>query len=320
MNPGNNVRLALWSATIVALVLAAFKPSLIWVVAPLLATALSYTLLRLLVYQPPENHLGVIYRFGRFSRWVDPDEWEVVIPGLDKVMRPISLHMRRVELNLSSLLTQDRVPVVCELVAYYQLDLRRAREEFRIQALRIPSEGWNSIIRTVLRETASEVIGGATLDELLTPEGRRRFKHMLSAELAQRVQGLGMLVNPRTGVSVQVLKPTDAVSQAMVDQFIATPLGKAALERVRPILKELDRQYPGIGWETLFLQWASTVVRDGAEAVPSVVIGSGAPTVPSASPSRDAREPAARSESHRMNAPYQDGEQEADTAQVDGQE
>jgi len=268
-----SARYILWGSTLAALVLTAFKSSFIWVAAPLLGAALSYSLLHLFLYRPPEDHLGVIYRLGRFSRWVGPDEWEVVIPGIDEIKCPISLHLRRMEINLSDLLTQDQVPVDCKLVAYYQLDLRHAGPHFRSQALRIPGEGWNSIIRTVLQETANEVIGGIALQELLTSEGRRLLKHTLSSKLAQRVQDLGLLISPRTGVSVQVLKPTDAVWRAMVDKFAAASLGEAALDRVRSILEELSRADPKLAWQALLLEWAAAVVQQGN--LPQFVIASG---------------------------------------------
>lgn len=259
-----------WGLAVVSLILAAFKSSLIWVAAPLLALALSWSLLCAFLYRPPEIHVGVIYRFGRLWRLVEPDEWIVVIPWVNEIKPPISLHLRRVEVALSDVLTRDHIPINGDLVVYYQLDLRHTRSNFRPQALRIPEEGWNSIISTVLRETANEVVGGMDLRQLLTPEGRGFLKRELSARLAERVQSLGLIVNPHTGVSVQALRPADAVCRATVDRFAAAFLGKAALDRVRPILEELDRDHLDAAWEALLLEWAAAVAQHGKS--PEIVV------------------------------------------------
>lgn len=263
----------LWGSAITSLILAAFKPSLIWVAAPLLALALSYSLFCTFVYRPPENHIGAIYLFDRLWRLVGPDDLIVVIPGVHEIKPPISLHLHRVDITLSDVLTQDRVPVHCDLVVYYQLDLRYASTDFRSQALRIPDEGWDSIIRTVLSEKVNDVIGGVNLQQLLSPEGRGRLKRMLSALLAEQVQSLGILVNPRTGVSVQRLRPGYAVWHAMMEELAAVALGEAAAARVRPILEELSRADPKLAWETLLLGWAAAVVQQGN--LPQLVIAPG---------------------------------------------
>jgi regulator of protease activity HflC (stomatin/prohibitin superfamily) len=238
----------LWASAVASLVITAFMSAVIWAAAPLLMLALLYSVLRVSLYRPPENHLGVIYQLGRLWRLVGPDEWVCVIPWVNEIKLPISLHLRRAEISFCDLLTEDQVPVDCNLLVYYQLDLRLARAEFWSQALRIPDEGWNSIIRTVAQETAGEIIGGIAFQQLLTPEGRGHLKCTLSALLADRVRGLGLIVNPRTGVSMQTLKPTNAIWCAMVDRFAGVLLGEAALDRVRPILQELSQHYPEVAW------------------------------------------------------------------------
>lgn len=260
----------LWGLVAVSLISTIFKPSMIWVAAPLLALALSYSLFRICLYRPPEDHLGVIYQFARFSRLVGPDQWVFIIPGLNEIKDPISLHLRRVAVNLADLLTQDQIPLDCKLLVYYQLDLRCAAAGFPVQALRIPDEGWNSIIRNVLQETANEVTSGIAFQQLLTPRGRRHFKWTLGALLAERVRHLGLVINPRTGVSMQMLKPAHAIWQAMVDRLAAVSLGEAALARVHPILEDLSRRQPETAWEALLLEWAAVAAKDGT--VPQVLV------------------------------------------------
>jgi hypothetical protein len=150
-----------------------------------------------------------------------------------------------------------------KLVAYYRLGLRLASADFQSQALRIPTKGWNSIIRTVLREVANEVMSGTPLLQLLAPEGRVRFKQVLSETLAQQIRSLGLIVNPQTGVSVQGLRLTEAAWHAMMDRFAAEDLGQAALTRVRPILEELNQHHSEVAWEALLLEWAAAVAQRG---------------------------------------------------------
>jgi regulator of protease activity HflC (stomatin/prohibitin superfamily) len=260
----------LWGLAVACLISAAFKASMIWVAAPLLGLALSYSLLYVCLYRPPEDHLGVIYRFSRFSRLVGPEQWVFIIPGLHEIKDPISLHVRWLEANLSDMLTQDQVPIDCKLTVYYQRDLRHADAHFRSQALHIPDKGWDSIIRTVLQETANEVTSVITFRQLLTLKERHHFKWRLTALLAERVRRLGLVINPKTGISVQVLKPADAIWRAMVDRSAAVSLGEAALARVHPILEDLSQRHPGVAWETLLLEWAAAVAKEGT--TPQVLV------------------------------------------------
>jgi hypothetical protein len=260
----------LWGLALASLITTAFEFSVIWIAASLLGLSLSYSLLHTCLYRPPEDHLGVIYQLGRLWRLVEPDRWIFVLPGVHTVKAPISLHVRRVPMTLSDLLTQDQVPIDCELIAFYQLDLRLADANFQSQALHIPEDGWNSVIKTVLQETANEVVGGIPFQQLLTPVGRNRLKRTLSALLAERVGRLGLMVSRQTGVSIQMLKPADAIWRAMRDRWAAVSLGEAALARVLPMLQELSQRHPEIGWEALLLEWAAVMAKEGT--VPQVLV------------------------------------------------
>lgn len=252
----------LWGFAVGSLIAAAFEASLIWVAAPLLGLALSYSLVCVCLYRPPEDHLGVVYQLGRLWRLVEPDQWALVLPGVHSIRAPISLHIRRVAVTLSDLLTQDQVPLDCELIAFYRFDLRFADVDFQSQALRTPEEGWNSVIKTVLQETANEAISGIPFQHLLTPGGRNRLKRILSRLLSERVGHLGLVVNQQTGVSIQMLRPANAIWQAMQDRWAAVSLGEAALARVLPMLREVSQQ-PEIGWEALLLEWAAVMAKEG---------------------------------------------------------
>jgi hypothetical protein len=304
----------LWGLAAACLIFsAAFRPSTIWVAAPLLGLALSHSLLYVCLYRPPEDHLGVIYRFARFSRLVKPDEWCFIIPGIHEIKDPVSLNVRRLEANLSDMLTQDHVPIHCKLTVYYQRDLRHADAHFRSQALYIPDEGWNSMIRTVLREAANEVVSGITFQQLLTPRKRRHFKWRLSALLAERVRHLGLIINPKTGISVQVLKPADVIWQALVDRSAAVSLGEAALARIHPILEDLSQRHPEIAWETLLLEWAAAVTKEGT--IPQVLVAPDQGSAVAVLAEKDQQQPEDRPET-KETAPGLNGRREANLAPV----
>lgn len=256
---------------VIALLIAAlFEPSLVWIAVPLLALALAYASFRACIYRPPEDHLGVVYQLGRLWRLVDPNRWIFVAPGIHSVKDPISLYTRRLVVSLSDLLTQDQVPVDCELIVFYRLDLRLADADFLSEALQFSAEGWNSVIKTVVQESANEVVGSITSQQLLTPSGRKRFRQILNALLAERVRRFGLIIDRQTGVSLQTLKPADPIWQAMRERWAAVSLGEAALARVLPMLQELSQQHPDIGWETLLLEWAAVMAKEGA--VPEVLV------------------------------------------------
>jgi regulator of protease activity HflC (stomatin/prohibitin superfamily) len=253
----------LWGVALVTLFSAAFNSTMIWFAGLVLALAVASTFFQACLYRPPEAHLGVIYKYGRLSRLVGSDEWVFIFPGVDQIKDPLSLRVSQVEINLTDELTQDQIPFNCHLLVYYQLDLRRASPDFQPQALRISVERWPTIIRTKLQEIAGEVSGGFTFQQLLTPDGRRRYRRTLNALLTDKVQHLGLVINPQTGVSIQGLKPTDDVWRAMVDRVASVSLGEAALARVQPIMKELSQCYPEIGYDAFLLEWAAVLAKKG---------------------------------------------------------
>jgi regulator of protease activity HflC (stomatin/prohibitin superfamily) len=238
-----------------------------WATVPLFIAASCVSLCRACLYRPPEDHLGVIYRCDRFSRLVGPDSWTFLLPGLDKVVDPVSLCLRQAPAQLCDLLTKDGVPVDCDLLVNYQVDLRLAAPHKVTQALRIPDAGWRSMIRTTLQEVACEVMGGMCSHDLFTTRGRHHLKLKLGASLTSRLELLGVIVDPRVGISIQMLKPADEIWQAMVDRLAAVPLGEAALARILPLLSELRQLDPGKVWEALLLEWA-----DRAGTMPQVLI------------------------------------------------
>ena len=240
-----------------------FQSIMLLLAIPLLSLFISYWAVSIFLYRPPENHLGVIYQFDRLVHFVGPEEWFLHVPGIHQIKSPIDLRLRRAEVVLEDLLTGDLIPLVCKFVVYHHLDLRQAAPYFKSQALNIPENGWESIIQTVLRETAIDVVGQFPFQRLFGSSGHMILKRALSSLLAERLRSLGLVVNPRTGVSVQSIKPSATLWQAMLERLAASSRGEASLARIRPILLELKSQNPGIAWETFLMEMAASGVQSG---------------------------------------------------------
>ncbi len=225
---------------------------------------------RYFIYAVPANPIKGSCQGSPESPRKCPEIKSPILPFRSPLWKSLSLHLRRTEVSLRDLLTVDGVPVDCELLVYYQLDLRLADAHFQAQALRIPDEGWNSIVKTVLQEVAGEVVGDVNFNELLNPAGRGHLKRTLSAQLAERIEGLGLVINPQRGVSVQVVRPAGTIWQAMLDKLAAESLGEAAVSRLLPMLDELGKRNPEVTWEALLLQWAAAATKEGG--VPPVLI------------------------------------------------
>lgn len=253
----------LWVLAAGALVLVTFQPALIWLAAPLLVLALLYSVIQLFLYRPPENHLGVVYRLGRFSHLVGPDEWTFILPGIHRINPPASLNMRRLEVTLTDLLTEDKFPIECRLLVFFRVDLRLTDPGFRVQALSFSIREWEAVVRSVSQETAAELTGNLNLQQLLSPDGRNRLRQALARLLSGKLHRLGLAVDPHTGVSVQMLKPEDAIWQAMNERLSSLSLGEAALARVYPMLEELSQRHPEVAWNALLLELAAAMNKDG---------------------------------------------------------
>lgn len=263
----------LWVLAVGALILVTFQSALIWLAAPLLVLALLYSVIQLFLYRPPENHLGVVYRFGRFSQLVGPDEWTFILPGIHRINPPVSLNMRRLEATLTDLLTQDQFPVECGLLVFFRVDLRLTDPGFRVQALSFSVREWEALVRSVSQETAAELTGHLSLQQLLRPDGRNRLRQDLARLLSDRLRGLGLAVDRHTGVSVQMLKPEDTIWQAMNERLSSLSLGEAALARVYPVLEELSQRHPEVAWNALLLELAAAMNRDGT--LPQLLVAPG---------------------------------------------
>lgn len=223
------------------------------------------------LYRPTENHVGVVYRFGRFHRFVDPDGWALTIPWIDTVFKETKLDIRTALISLKDVYTQERVAVDVDFKVFYQVDLRLLAEERRLQALRFPTEmAWEEIVRTAVNDMARNMVFiSKSFDELNSKEGRAYLKTTLSGEVANRVRDFGILINPRFGVNIADLQPNEEFRKALMEESASGALGSAAVARLNPLLERIIEQKQEKAIFALIMQIASAVAKNGT--VPDVL-------------------------------------------------
>lgn len=213
-----------------------------------------------LLHRPPENSISVIHLFDRLWYMAGPNEWVLVVPRLHAIGRRISLRKRRADVFMTNRLSKDGIPMDVRCMGYFQVDLRWAKADFRLQALEYNDEIWRQIIETSLINVANEIIAQLTMQEILASDGKKRLKGALSVMLAKRARTLGMITNPRYGVMVESVLPAKKIWDAMAEKMAAPSLGDASRVLVEPVI-EIAKQHTSMGWELLLIEMAAAVAR-----------------------------------------------------------
>ena len=158
------------------------------------------------------------------------------------------------------------------------------------QVLGFAKADWDGIITSTLREAALQVVAGQKFLDLSSASGLRELKRALGTELAGRVGFLGLIVVPRTGVTVQTIRAIDAVRDALVQRYAAEAEGEATLAAMRPVLTKLQQTEIDNAPNALLLAWAAGIVQ--GDSPPSILIpGSGDGHRPLAEELRDLLRP-----------------------------
>ena len=228
---------------------------------------------RRILYRPTENNLGVIYWAGRFSRFADPNKWLMLLPWLHCVKQEISLDMQTIEISLRDVMTKDLIAIDIDLKVFFKIDLRQVSADFLPQALRIsqlPPESWGALVRTNTTDIIRNTIFIAnTFTYLMSPVGSKYLKRAISSHISDRVVRMGIVVNPRFGISIMNLQPNATYQKALQEAQSAASLGQAAIERIRPILEALRQQNPDAA-QALLLGILAAVNKDGK--IPPMVL------------------------------------------------
>ena len=224
-----------------------------------------------LLYRPTENHIGVIYRCGRFKRFVDPDRLVFTIPWFESVFKETKLDVRTAQISLKDVYTREKIAVDVEFKVFYLVDMRLVDEERRLQTLRFPTESaWEEIVRTAVNDISRNIVFiTKSFDELNSEAGRAYLKTALSGAVANRVRGFGILLNPRFGVNIADLQPNEEFRKALMEESAASAQGSAAVARLDPLLERIIEQKQEKAVYTLIMQIASAVAKNGT--VPDVL-------------------------------------------------
>jgi len=223
------------------------------------------------LYRPSENHIGVIYRCGRFNRLVNPDQITFLFRPFDTVKLESRLDMRTAQISLRNIYTFEKVAVDVAFKVFYQVDLRQVDADRLIQVLRFPTENaWDEIIRTAVNDISRNLVFiSKSFNELNSKEGRATLKQTLSSEVASRVRSFGILINPRYGVNMVDLQPNEEFRQALMQASAAEALGLAAASRLKPLADQFIEQNQEKALIVLLMNIASAVAKNGV--IPDVI-------------------------------------------------
>jgi regulator of protease activity HflC (stomatin/prohibitin superfamily) len=163
----------------------------------------------------PQARAGVIERFGRYSRTLNPG-LALVVPFVDRLRPLIDLREQVVSFQPQPVITEDNLVVSIDSVIYFQVtDAKAATYEIAnyIQAI-------EQLTVTTLRN----VIGGLTLEKTLT--SRDVINSQLRSVLDEATGKWGIRVNR---VELKAIDPPASIQETMEKQMRADREKRAAI-------------------------------------------------------------------------------------------
>src|ERR671922_882346 len=163
----------------------------------------------------PQARAGVVERFGRYSRTLQPG-LTIVVPFIDRVRPLIDLREQVVTFPPQPVITEDNVSVGIDTVLYFTItDLKSASYE-----VANPLQAIEQLTVTTLRN----IVGDLTLEETLT--SRDQVNTRLRAVLDERTGKWGIRIN---GVEIKSIDPPSSIQEAMEKQMRAERDRRAAI-------------------------------------------------------------------------------------------
>jgi len=163
----------------------------------------------------PQARAGVVERFGRFSRTLEPG-LAIVIPFIDRVKPLIDLREQVVSFPPSGVITEDNVTVNIDTVLYFTItDPKAASYE-----IASPLQAIEQLTVTTLRN----VIGGLTLEDSLT--SRDQINSQLRTVLDEATGKWGIRI---ARVELKAVDPPAGIQEAMEKQMRAERDRRAAI-------------------------------------------------------------------------------------------
>jgi len=155
----------------------------------------------------PQARAGVVERFGRYSRTLQPG-LTIVVPFIDRVRPLIDLREQVVTFPTQPVITEDNVSVGIDTVLYFTItDPKSASYE-----VANPLQAIEQLTVTSLRN----IVGDLTLEETLT--SRDQVNTRLRLVLDERTGKWGIRIN---GVEIKSIDPQSSIQEAMEKQMRA---------------------------------------------------------------------------------------------------
>jgi len=163
----------------------------------------------------PQARAGVVERFGRYSRTLNPG-LAIVVPFVDRVRRLVDLREQVVSFQPQPVITEDNLVVNIDTVIYFSVtDAKAATYE-----IANPVDAIDMLSVTTLRN----VIGGMTLEETLT--SRDSINDQLRGTLDDATGKWGIRVHR---VELKAVDPPPSIKDTMEKQMRADREKRAAI-------------------------------------------------------------------------------------------
>jgi regulator of protease activity HflC (stomatin/prohibitin superfamily) len=163
----------------------------------------------------PQARAGVVERFGRYQRTLDPG-LAVVVPLVDRVKPLIDLREQVVTFEPQPVITEDNLVVGIDSVLYFTItDAKAVTYE-----VANPLQAIEQLTVTTLRN----VIGGMTLEDTLT--SREDVNTQLRVVLDEATGKWGIRINR---VEIKSVDPPTTIQEAMEKQMRAERDRRAAI-------------------------------------------------------------------------------------------
>jgi len=163
----------------------------------------------------PQARAGVVERFGRYSRTLNPG-LVMVVPFVDRIRRLVDLREQVVSFPPQPVITQDNVVVNVETVIYFQITDAKAATYEIANSL----EAIDLLSVTTLRN----VIGAMTLDQTLT--SRDQVNDQLRGILDDATGKWGIRIHR---VELKAIDPPATIKDTMEKQIRAEREKRAAI-------------------------------------------------------------------------------------------
>jgi regulator of protease activity HflC (stomatin/prohibitin superfamily) len=163
----------------------------------------------------PQARAGVVERFGRYSRTLNPG-LVIVVPFVDRIRRTVDLREQVVSFPPQPVITQDNVVVNVETVIYFQITDAKAATYEIANSL----EAIDLLSVTTLRN----VIGAMTLDQTLT--SRDSVNDQLRGILDEATGKWGIRIHR---VELKAIDPPATIKDTMEKQIRAEREKRAAI-------------------------------------------------------------------------------------------